>query len=425
MAIDGQTATQVGSYARASDGSSTNGPLLSFWRASGTANTSIDVTFNIAAGAVFDARGALWTLNDAGTLRDFAADTRVPTIVSANLNLDVDTAANGVAAAVHLSYTSSLRTTTWTGLNERYDGTADSLYGGDWFSTADLNATPLTITATLPSEMAIPGTGRAIAGLAVSFNPAAAGSYDAATVAWAAAVVAAGGTASTPYKDLVDTLIVGLKADGIWGKLDRLWLFAAENIKSALIDIRAADTATAANSPTFTPDRGFTGNGSSTYIISSLNLNSGGLNYVQDSACLIGWNNTAGDEGGALVSGGFASAQTTLFPKYSGNCYYSITSAVGHASGVSASGATGLYSVNRSGPAQCDLYINGVATYSNSDGSSAPNAQTTNGSVWRRWTLATRHVNAPVWVMGGSLNATEQGNLYTRLRTYMTGVGVP
>jgi hypothetical protein len=71
---------------------------------------------------------------------------------------------------------------------------------------------------------------------------------------WAAAVVAAGGSVSgtltSGRKKLINDLIMGLMADGVWSKLDRLWLFAAENSQSALIDIKGAVSATAVNTPT-------------------------------------------------------------------------------------------------------------------------------------------------------------------------------
>lgn len=173
VAIDGQAATQVGPYVRVSDFTPSNGPFISFWRAAGTANTSINVTFNIAAGGVFDARGALWTLNNASTLFDSATATAAVASGQIVLNLDVDTITDGATAAAFIAYSSSTHTATWAGLTERYDGTADSLYGGDWFGAADLDvtsgSTPFTVTATLASEF---GGGSAAVGLAVSFNPA-------------------------------------------------------------------------------------------------------------------------------------------------------------------------------------------------------------------------------------------------------------
>ena len=50
--------------------------------------------------------------------------------------------------------------------------------------------------------------------------------------------------------------------DGVWAKLDQIWIFAAENAKSALIDLKGLATATSTGgiAPSFTADRGYTGN---------------------------------------------------------------------------------------------------------------------------------------------------------------------
>src|SRR5262245_4406995 len=89
---------------------------------------------------------------------------------------------------------------------------------------------------------------------------------DAATTAWVNAVVTNGGTVSAGRQTTVNTLITTLKSAGIWTKLDRLWLWAAENQPSALTDLVGLSLATAVNSPCFTADRGYTGNGSTSYI---------------------------------------------------------------------------------------------------------------------------------------------------------------
>ena len=92
-------------------------------------------------------------------------------------------------------------------------------------------------------------------------TPAAAGGDEAETTAWVAEVVSNGGTVSAGRQTIVNDLIAGLKADGVWIKLDRLWLFAAEDQPSALTDLVGLTLATAVNSPTFTADEGYTSNG--------------------------------------------------------------------------------------------------------------------------------------------------------------------
>jgi hypothetical protein len=210
--IDGQTATQVGPYVSVSD--TTGGaPLVSFWRAAGTANTSINVTFNTIF-QPFDARGAVWTLNNATTLLDFTATTIAPP-VSGNLSLDVDTIAGGAAAAVFLAYNSTTRNATWSGLTESFDGAAGSLYGIDWFSTANLNVSsasaPLTVTAGLPTDW----TGQsAVAGLAVSFNAVPGGGFTG-TLSWPARLAAteAADTASLTGKVEWSARLAAFEAD--------------------------------------------------------------------------------------------------------------------------------------------------------------------------------------------------------------------
>ena len=89
---------------------------------------------------------------------------------------------------------------------------------------------------------------------------------------------------SAGQQTLQNQLVVDLKAGGIWSKLDTFAVFATDGDSDfALIDwIRLTDY-TAINSPTFTTNQGFTGNGSSSYIdINFQPIN--GTNYAQNSA---------------------------------------------------------------------------------------------------------------------------------------------
>lgn len=67
--------------------------------------------------------------------------------------------------------------------------------------------------------------------------------------------------------------IVDLKAAGLWTKLDSLSIFKTDGSQNfALTDWKRLTTHTAVNSPTFTSNVGFTGNGSSAYIDPSWNI---------------------------------------------------------------------------------------------------------------------------------------------------------
>jgi hypothetical protein len=90
---------------------------------------------------------------------------------------------------------------------------------------------------------------------------------------------------SAGQQTLQNQLVVDLKAGGIWSKLDTFGVFATDGDSDfALIDwIRLSDY-TAVNSPTFTTDEGFTGDGISSYIDTNYNPAISGINYTLDNA---------------------------------------------------------------------------------------------------------------------------------------------
>jgi hypothetical protein len=261
---------------------------------------------------------------------------------------------------------------------------------------------------------------------------------DAATTTWVNAVIAGGGTVSSTRQDLVNGLIVGLKTDGVWLKLDRLWLFAGENQPSALIDIIAVSLATAVNSPTFTTDRGYTGVAAgglsaSVYIASGYNPTTNNVAFAQNSAHMSHWNITGGTPaaGGAImgiVDGVGTSFTQTLEPFSDANHYFRINEG-GSGSITAPAGTTGHFISNRSGAAASQAYRNGSSFASpNTTSVAAANGPM---AILATWNLAS---SAPVdstdrqiamVSIGGSLSSTDATNFYTHLRTYMTAVGVP
>jgi hypothetical protein len=72
---------------------------------------------------------------------------------------------------------------------------------------------------------------------------------------------------------LQNQLVLDLKDAGVWSKLDTFGVFATDgNSDFALIDWIRLTQYTAVNSPTFTTDEGFTGNGTSSYIDTNFSL---------------------------------------------------------------------------------------------------------------------------------------------------------
>ena len=252
--------------------------------------------------------------------------------------------------------------------------------------------------------------------------------YDAATSAWAAAVASAGGSLSDTRKGQVDTLIVALKADGIWSKLDRLWLFAATDTQTALLDLKSLQTATAVSSPTFTQDRGFTGNGSSSYINPNFNPIAVGGNCISTSACGGIWDTTTTVASASTVQIGSYDGVgygVDISLKYSDNNLYARTASNTGPAGVTYPGP-GLFLGDKNNTAQ-NVYRNGSSITSGGAGAAyIPNqgiyilARNSSGTASN---FSVDQVAAALFA--ASLTGAEHANVYTRLRAYMTAVGVP
>jgi len=79
-------------------------------------------------------------------------------------------------------------------------------------------------------------------------------------------------TPSPSRKVYINRLISSLVGAGVWSKLDMLQVYAADAQANALLNwVSTSYNASAVSSPTFTADRGFTGNGSSSYLDTGYN----------------------------------------------------------------------------------------------------------------------------------------------------------
>jgi hypothetical protein len=90
---------------------------------------------------------------------------------------------------------------------------------------------------------------------------------------------------SASQQILQNQLVLDLKAGGIWSKLDTFGVFATDGSSDfALIDWKRLSQYTAVNSPTFTANQGFQGNGTSSYINTNFNPATQGVNFANDNA---------------------------------------------------------------------------------------------------------------------------------------------
>ncbi|WP_312619986.1 hypothetical protein [Agrobacterium pusense] len=86
---------------------------------------------------------------------------------------------------------------------------------------------------------------------------------------------------------LIETLIKTLKSGGVWPKLDILYLTAAHDSQAARLNLlNGSSTLAPMNSPAFTVDRGYTGDGSSSYLDTGYDTLVGP--QLQRDSCSIG-----------------------------------------------------------------------------------------------------------------------------------------
>jgi hypothetical protein len=90
---------------------------------------------------------------------------------------------------------------------------------------------------------------------------------------------------SAGQQSLQNQLLLDLKSAGVWSKLDTFSVFATDGDSDfALIDWKRLTQYTAVNSPTFTVNEGFKGNGTSAYIDTNFNPTIGTNNYTLNDA---------------------------------------------------------------------------------------------------------------------------------------------
>lgn len=122
---------------------------------------------------------------------------------------------------------------------------------------------------------------------------------------------------TTARKILIDAAIVALKAAGVWSLLDCLWMMAAADSQAALLNWvkPSAFTLTPVNSPAFTADRGYQGNGTSSYLNTGFQPSTAvSPQYALNSAHASVWSltNSAADVTDLGVNGSTASIRIDI-----------------------------------------------------------------------------------------------------------------
>lgn len=115
-------------------------------------------------------------------------------------------------------------------------------------------------------------------------------------------LIAAASVAPTNLrKGLVARLIQALYAGSIWSKIDVLWVQAAHDEQFGRLNWKDPGnfTLTAVNNPTFTTDRGFAGDNSTSYLATGWDPGTNGVQITQNDAHIMSY----GSGGGNTIPG--------------------------------------------------------------------------------------------------------------------------
>ena len=256
------------------------------------------------------------------------------------------------------------------------------------------------------------------------FSKAASAAENAKTTAWVNAVVTAGGTVSAGRRTLIDNLFNSLDADSLAPA--RLWLHAAENAPSALVDLFGLASATAVNSPTFTANQGYAGNGTSSY----LNLGSSNAGTQNSSAFGVYLRADIGGQDGTDIGSSSATVFYTsnLVSEWSDTSMYAALNDGNGDGGRAAPASTaGIWVLSRTASGSFVAYKAGASFATISQTSSGvPNRNYCTGASFDTAgtaTLFTSRQYGMSVLVGSGWTGTQVANFTTHIQTYLTAVG--
>lgn len=229
-------------------------------------------------------------------------------------------------------------------------------------------------------------------------------------------------------KGLVDDLIAGLKADGIWSKLDWLCLLAAHDEQAARLNAaNVAKSLTAVNSPTFTTDLGYSGDAATSYLSFGEVFSAAGNDFALDSACAGTWCNSQGAQanGTRHLSENNSTIRVEIHAHAvnGSNEVFKVNDGTSDIARVaSVSGRLGHRTISRTAVDAKASYYNGVQTTLSTRPSLG--LGTGQGELLRSGAGA-QHSNdrLAACYTGSGLTDTEVGDLHTRLNTFLTAIG--
>jgi hypothetical protein len=253
-------------------------------------------------------------------------------------------------------------------------------------------------------------------------------SFDADAQAYFTAVETAGGTLSNDFKTYYNTMILGLKSDGVYSKLLRFNPNAGGVEASAEVDqiIPSTNNINFVNSPTIDSTIGVTFNGSNQYattgFVPSTEYSSAD-NWQTFVFCL----DNTGISTNQAISGAYQglSQLVRLWSRFSSRVMINGYANCRQAYSIGAINNNSLILGSRTSYTQLDIYINATSEGSDTgNNANAPSIEEYYGTYNNNGTPASYTTGK--WCFLGkaeNMTGTDVGNLYARITTFLTAIG--
>ncbi len=222
-----------------------------------------------------------------------------------------------------------------------------------------------------------------------------------------------GATRKAAYAAIID----GLVANGVWAKLDVLYILAADTQANAMLNLLNSSytcSTVAGTGLVFTANEGFYGPAdNSGYVLSPYNFAVNGVTFTQNSAHLSVWISSGANQDGqsnvALLN--VATSGTNLYARYLDFHAYARINDATEMGGFSVASSVGFTAGVRSGPTARQVYKNGLSIGTGVQASQSP----TNDQL-----AMARSSNETVSLVsvGGALSPTDVSNFYAVLTAH-------
>jgi hypothetical protein len=241
-------------------------------------------------------------------------------------------------------------------------------------------------------------------------------------------------TPDSTRQTAINQVYLDLKAASIYSQMDEFWFYAAHDQQAGLLGWKGYKDATAVNAPTFTVDRGFAGNGTTSYLNSNFVPSTHGVQYTLNDASYGVYSRTSGQENKEQIGANGASGSSVAgFARMRvrntnniGQFWINATDSVNPLNRSNTFDGSGLFSLDRTASDAISLWRNGaeLTTYALQPSQDLSTVAFYIGAANNNGSLAGPSTRQLAFAFfAGAMSAQKYADLYTIVTDYLTVLG--